>query len=151
MIVLFGGVVQPKGRGLYIIRGGVGCSHAAAIEVVGDGIVGGRPLGVELYRTSVGIGEVLDALAVFIGSAVAVGIGVPAGEGVVRAAEGVGGEVLGFIVSEGLVIHLAIAAGAAVAVERESVHRRDILRPRRRRGEQHHEQHHGRPQVGHAS
>ena len=37
-------------------------------------------------------------------------------------------------------------------IKSESVHRRDILRPRRGRGEQHHEQHHGRPHiVGHAS
>jgi hypothetical protein len=56
--------------------------------VVGDGVVDGRPLGVEGHRTAVGGGEVADALAVVIGGAAAVGFGVPASEGVARAGEG---------------------------------------------------------------
>ena len=75
--------------------------------MVGDGVVGGRPLGVEGHRAAIGSGEVADALAVGIGSAAAVGFGVPACEGVVRTGEGVGGEVLRYIVGEGLVCHRA--------------------------------------------
>ena len=48
-------------------------------------------------------------------------MGVPTGKGVARAAEGVGPEVLRCAVGEGLVAHLAIAAGAAVAIELHSV------------------------------
>ena len=84
MIVLFAGVVQRKGRGLYIIRGGVGCGHTAAVEFVGNVVGDNCPLGIE--RSSGG--EVPCACAGAVGiivlGAAAVGLGEVAAEGVAR-------------------------------------------------------------------
>ena len=78
------------------------------------GVCVGRPLGVEGHGAAVGGGEVADALAVVIGGAAAVGFGVPTGEGVARAVEGVGGEVLCCAVGEALVAHLACGIGVVL-------------------------------------
>ena len=87
------------------------CSSGGGILVVErHGVLIGRPLGIEVHRTTIGSGKVLDALLVIVNH-VAILRRCPASEGVARAGEGVGSEVLRCAVGEDRVAH-----GAATAV-----------------------------------
>ena len=110
------------------------CDFACGIG--DDGVVGAEPLGAvrveigdvdppcggERHDGILGVGEVQDGRAVRVDGAVRAA---PAGEGVVRAREGVGGERLRRVVGEGLVGHRALAA---VGVEADGVGVRRPLR-----------------------
>ena len=74
-------------------------------------------MGIEVNDGSVGGGEVVDALAVGVGHRTVAG-GAPSVEGVGRAGEGIGGEVLCLVVGEGLVGRDILAV---VAMEADGV------------------------------
>ena len=103
-ITCAGGVVQREGRRLYIISGVVGSGHRAACKVVGNVVGDGIPLGEESHRATICRRQVVDALLVGIDH-FAIGRRCPAGEGIARAGEGVGGEGLGRAVGKRLAVH----------------------------------------------
>lgn len=97
-----------------------GGTATADLLVERHSVLIGRPLGVEVKGGAVLRGEVADALLVGIGSAVAVGLCVPAGEGVARALEGVGGEVLRHTIGKILIVHRSCGGGAGSIVGMEA-------------------------------
>ena len=113
--------VLGQRRGLLVVGEGL-VGHRAidgddGLKVYAVGV--GRPLGVERQGGVRLGGEVQHLLAVRVGRAAAVGLGVPAGEVVARAGVGAGGQGLGLVVVEEFVVHRA--ARRAVAVEGDGV------------------------------
>ena len=125
------GVVAAKGVTRY---GRYGDVRHRSVEGSGDGggtatadllverhsVLIGRPLGVEVQDGVVIRGEVADALLVGIEGAVAIGLCVPAGEGVARAAVVVSIEGLRYTVGEALVGHRASGV-SVVFVEADGI------------------------------
>ena len=112
-----GGIVQGYCLALHGIARGV-AGRSAASQVIVDGIGVDRPLSVEGDGTVLFRGEVIHIGTVPIGVTSAVGRRVPPDEGVAGAGEAVGGEILGDVIGEILVVH---GAAAAVRIEVHSV------------------------------